>query len=818
MEEDGYRIGEIIDLLNAESRLAAPDELIQYFAYDSRSLKEVRHTLFLALEGLRDGADFIHDAYDQGVRNFIVSQVHQERFKSLLDASFIFVENTLSALQRIASYHRQRFDIPVIGITGSNGKTIVKEWLYQLLQEDFRILRSPMSYNSQLGVALALLEIRREHQLAIIEAGVSQPNEMDSLQAMILPDIGVLTNLGHAHDEGFGSRDEKAVEKLKLFSDVKRLSLNPDYLPETVLIPPAKRLLTWGSVESSDIRFLASEQVDGGSEIRILYEGKTLSYKIPFSDPTAVENSLSCFAAMLNLDYKPEQISERMPQLQSVDMRLSLKTGINRNTLIDDSYSNDLTSMDFALNFLRQQKQHPKHAIILSDRPALGHGQQGYMDLAERVQRSSVDLFIGVGPDLSRYRDFFPAGSIFFTTTEDLVKELHHLDLKDTALLIKGARVFGFERISKSLSQQVHDTRMEVNLKAIEHNFRQYRRQVGPDTKIMAMVKALSYGSGSYEIANLLHFNQVDYLAVAYPDEGVHLRRSGIELPILVMNPDAASFDLLIEYRLEPEIYSLRELSAFGALLKTRAWSEYPVHIKLNTGMNRLGFDPEEMNELAEELKGNSLIKVKSVFSHLVASGAPQHDDFTRKQVRIFESSAAFLKDQLGYPFFRHIANTAAISRFPEARFEMVRIGIGLYGLDESSVLTLEPVVELKSSITQIHRVKRGDTVGYNRSGLVERDGSVAVVEIGYADGYDRRFGNGVGTMKIGNELVQTIGDICMDMCMVDVTNVPVAEGDEVLVMGGAVPISELSRRIGTIPYEMLTGISSRVKRIYYYD
>lgn len=784
--------------------------------YDSRKLSDVAQGLFFALTGRRDGHRYIGEVYAAGVRNFVVAE-SKWNDGEFPDANFIVVYDPLEALQALAGYHRRRFKYPVIGITGSNGKTIVKEWLAQLMAQEYRIASSPKSYNSQLGVALSLWQLDQSYDLAIVEAGISQPGEMRALQRMILPDIAVLTNIGPAHDEGFSNRREKTKEKLKLFKDAKKVIYATSYIGG-VTVPGAGEQFTWGEEVGVTLQLLDHVASDGQCLIRARYQQREVQLTIPFTDAAARENAVCCWAVMLAMGYEQAIIATRMESLQPVEMRLEMKRGVNGCTLIDDSYSNDLSSLVIALDFLRQQQQHVSRTLVLSDIPgATGHEDEVYTKVATILIENKISRLITVGSELLAQAERFAfPNHTAFADTDSLLEAIPTLGFRDEIILLKGARKYAFERISSMLTAKVHDTVLEINLNAIEHNLNQYRSLLHKSVKMMAMVKAFSYGSGSFEVASLLEFNKVDYLAVAYADEGVELRQMGIRLPIMVMSPGPLAFESLLAYQLEPELYSFSILDDFIQRLRDKRIKQYPIHIKVDTGMHRLGFAVNDVDQLLHRLRNTDEVQVKSVFSHLAVAGDANHDAFTEKQLADFSGFADKLSTGLAYPIIRHIANTAAIRRWPNAHFDMVRLGIGLYGVDGNydSRIQLQAASTLKAVVTQIRRVAAGESVGYNRHGMLIRDSTIATVNIGYADGYDRRFGNGVGHMILRGHMVHTVGDICMDMTMLDITDVEADEGDEVVVFGDVV---QLAQTIGTIPYELLAGISQRVKRVYYY-
>lgn len=817
-----YSITEVKQILLAEGTLVNTEMNIRTIAYDSRKLTDLKNSLFFAIKGRADGHDFIEDVYEQGIRNFVISDssVSQTNYK---DANFLLVKDTLQALQLLSCHHRKQFEYPVIAVTGSNGKTVVKEWLYQLLAPEQNIVRSPKSYNSQIGVPLSVWEMTQEHTLAIFEAGVSRTGEMINLARVIQPSIGILTNVGEAHNEGFSDREEKIREKLVLFQDTDLFIYCTKYLRYYAGEIPGKKHFTWAWDEEADLSIIGDEVLEEKFLfLRAKYLGEDIQCVVPFIDAASVENAISCWATMLALGYLPQDADLRLEKLHPVKMRLELKDGINDCSIVDDSYSSDISSLAIALDFLKQQNQHAVRTLILSDIPETGiDADTLYTQVAQLLENKDVSRFIGVGPEISKHADKFNLETAFFNDTSDLLLKLKTLKLYNETILLKGARSFGFERISTALTKKVHETVLEINLNAIEHNLNYYKSLLDDEVKLMIMVKAFSYGSGSYEIANLLQFNNVDWLAVAYADEGVTLRNAGITLPIMVMNPDQMAFDTIIENSLEPEIYSISVLKDFIELLKLKNKTNYPIHIKLDTGMHRLGFTSADLNQLLEEIQQCQAVKIVSCFSHLVASDDAESDDFTNKQIDLFEDMTRQLETVTQYAFVRHIANTSAISRHPRAQFDMVRLGIGLYGFDstyKSKRSPLHTVTTLKTNISQIKELQPGETVGYNRKGQMPNGGKIATIKIGYADGYNRKLGNGVGKMLLNGVQVPTIGNICMDMCMIDITGVNANEGDEVIVFNDSGHIEDIAAQLETIPYEILTCISERVKRLYYYE
>ena len=814
-----YTVEELSGMMHAKPFIQNKDCSIRTLLTDSRKLRDVKHGLFFALKARRDGHTFISEVYDSGVLNFVISNPDFDTV-AFPGANFFLVDDTLAALQDLAAAHRSRFDYPLIGITGSNGKTIVKEWLYQLLAPDKNIIRSPKSYNSQIGVPVSIWDMSVENDLAIVEAGVSKVGEMERLAHIIRPTIGILTNIGEAHQEGFNSMDEKIREKLKLFEGVDLFIYSEKYLEHYQGELPGTHQFNWGFHNQANLAVFDEEVLENKYRfLRAKFNGKEIQALIPFSDQASVENTIICWATLLAMGYQPEEVDKRLEKLIPVGMRLELKTGINNCSVIDDSYSLDLSSLAIALDFLNQQNQHQRKTLILSDIPGTG-SEQVYEQVRNLLENKSVDRLIAVGKQISKYAIDFPFEIETYESTADLLTNFSTLQFQNETILLKGARAFGFEQLSRLLTQKVHETVLEINLTALEYNLNFYKSQLGAGTKIMAMVKAFSYGSGSFEIANLLEFNKVDYLAVAYADEGVALRKSGCTLPIMVMSPDDMAFETILEHKLEPEIYCLRILKEFDKVLKQKKQKNYPVHIKLDTGMHRLGFMDTEINELLQFLLDSSTMRVQTVFSHLVASEDLLQDSFTKQQIALFSTLADKLSAGLDYSFMRHLANTSGISRWPDARFDMVRLGIGLYGLDAAygTNSPLQIVTSLKTSISQIKSIPAGDTIGYGRAGIMPKGGKIATVKIGYADGYSRALGEGKGKMIIRGKLVPTIGRICMDMCMLDITGIEAEEGDEVIVFNDQIRVEDIAKELDTIPYEVLTGISQRVKRIYYYE
>ena len=822
-----YSIKQIAEIIGGEQLQAGQNnEVITHLLFDSRKTHFTSQSLFFALKGNRkNGHNYISELYEKGIRNYVIS----DRIDISLfpEANFILVENSVAALQQLASFHRNQFEIPIIGITGSNGKTIVKEWLYQLLHDDYQVVRNPKSYNSQIGVPLSVWQMNASHTLGIFEAGISQVGEMEKLEPIIQPTIGVLTNIGEAHNEGFAGKEQKFEEKIKFFEncdvivarekDIEEYNRRKDFFL-------GQKVLTWGESSSNSIAINSITKTKTGTEIKLTYQSSPVRFEIPFTDDASIENAITCSCVMLYLGYKEDAIAERIKNLQSVNMRLELKKGINHCLIINDSYVTDLSSLNVALNFLQDQNPGMKKTVIISDFLQTGLDDQSlYSQVAALLLQHKVNRVIGIGEKIHVYlRDLFNPFSVeqdYFLSTEEFINHFRFSSLREETILVKGARVFQFEKIVRLLEQKFHHTVLEINLNAIAQNLKAFQSVLKPSTRIMAMVKAFAYGSGGAEIAGALQYHQADYLGVAYADEGVELRRSGIKLPIMVMNPEEDSFEAIVEYDLEPEIYSFELLKAFDLFIKKESVKNYPIHIEIETGMNRLGFSMEDVENLADYLLSTDSFKVQSVFTHLAASEEPQQDVFTLSQAKIFTKSYKQLEKKLGYKFLKHISNTAAVLRHPQQQMDMVRLGIGLYGVDSSGdgKIDLQTVATLKATISQVKKIKKGESVSYGRKGIAAEDAVIATVRIGYADGFPRRLSNGKGFMYVNGRLAPVIGTVCMDMTMIDVSDVPgVKEGDEVIVFGKELPVEKLAQWAETIPYEIMTGISQRVRRVYY--
>ena len=791
--------------------LYAEDRSIRSLIIDSRKTTTIPDTLFFAIAGERhDGHRYIRELYTKGVRQFIVEH-GIENLEQLQGANVLQVESSVEALQSIAAFHRSQFSIPVIGITGSNGKTIIKEWLFQMLSKQLSVVKNPGSYNSQVGVPLSVWQIQPHHQIGIFEAGISRPNEMQKLAHVIKPTIGIFSTIGSAHDEGFTDREQKIQEKLKLFDLAEIVIYCKDHQPiDQAIAASNRKCFTWGY--SSDANIVV---VKNASDFAVSYEHHNFSLSLPFSDPASVENCFHCVALLLWLKYDPIYIQESVKTLRTVHMRLELKEGINHCQLIDDTYNNDLAGLEISLQFLSHQHQRTRKRVILSDILESGLDKKELVrQIATLVEQNKVDNFIGIGSALAEHKSMFPSGASFFETTETFLNAFDTDHLHDEMILIKGARSFQFEKIVSRLQRKVHGTVMEINLGALVHNLNFFRSRLNSSTRIMVMVKAFAYGSGSNEIANILQYHKVDYLGVAYADEGVDLRKNHITLPIMVMNPSEESFDSILTYDLEPEVYSFKILKALIYFLNGKPCN---VHVKLDTGMHRLGFEESDLDELIRLLVVNPTIKVASIFSHLAGADESQHDTFSTQQAEKFKSWADAVAAALGYRPLYHILNTPGILRLANFQFDMVRLGIGLYGVDPTAekFQELKPVATLKTIVSQVRKINKGESIGYGRRGLAEHDLTLATIAVGYADGFSRAFSRGVGQVLINGKRAPVMGNVCMDMSMVDVTGVEVKEGDEVILFGTQLPIQEIASSIKTIPYEILTNTSERVKRVF---
>jgi alanine racemase len=806
-------INDIASLTGGKIPEYTNNAVVQYLVYDTRSLFVSNGSLFLALKSQkRNGHDYIQDAYDKGIRNFLVD----DNFKKPGDdINVIKVDNVLLALQKWASEHRAKIKYPVVAITGSNGKTTLKEWMNTILSPFFSVSRSPRSFNSQLGVPLSLLQLEPYNKLAIIEAGISKPGEMEILGKIIKPDITILTNVEQAHAVNFESKEKHVSEKLLLakYSSVLVYCSDDTEIEKQASLLPCKKI-NWG-FKSGILRF--SEQKD---QLILKINDSVTEFDLQVYDKGSVQNLCHAIACTYSLGLEPYKIKSQIKEIAPVEMRFEFKEGVNNCQILNDTYSLDFYSFQLAVEYVCRNAGNLTKTIIVSDFPEISVGKtQYYKQVAEFLNESGINKVIGVGTDIEMIHPIFKGEFIAFTNTDELISRLPLINFKDEIILIKGSRSSKFENIVSFFDLKMHSTYLKVDLSAIQHNLNYYQSLLKPGTKTMVMVKALAYGSGSREISHLLEFNKVDYLAVAYADEGVELRKSGIGLPIMVMNPDESSFGILLQYDLQPEIYSQNQFEKFILFLQKRARANYPVHLKLDSGMNRLGFKASQLEKLIETLKLNErLVKVDTVFSHLATADSTYHDLFTLKQISEFDVMSKRVMDSITYKPLRHILNSPGIERFSNHSFDMVRLGIGLHGIatTQEAQQNLVPVHTLVSSISHINELIEGETVGYGRKGEIKGKRKIAVIPIGYADGYFRSFSNGVGKMLINGKLAPVIGNVCMDMTMVDITDIgPTQAGDEVIVFGHELPVTTLAEWINTIPYEILTSVSTRVKRVY---
>ncbi len=830
-----YTIEEIAVQLKA-NKVGCTPATISWLLTDSRSLSFPENTLFFALVTPRgDGSRYIQDLYNRGVRNFVVAKHVRKHLAELLgqdnfypDANFLEVDNPLKALQRLAGSHRSRFSYNVVGITGSNGKTVVKEWLNQILLSEKKVVRSPRSYNSQIGVPLSIWQMSEEADVALIEAGISNLSEMDTLERIIKPTIGVLTNMGNAHQENFFSMQEKCMEKLKLFKDCDVIIYDAD--EELIANCVNRSMLTsreiaWSRYDMERPLFISKvDKRETETKISYRYLGLDNHFVIPFCDDASIENAIHCLAVALYLMISPAVIAQQMALLEPVAMRLEVKEGKNSCLIINDSYNSDLTSLGIALDFhySRSLQQGLKRTLILSD--LLETGQNAvtlYRRVAQLVASKQVQRVIGVGSHISKeITQFSTLEKACFQTTQDLVEaiRLRKISFYNESILLKGARKFGFEAISEELELKRHETILEINLSALVDNLNFFRDKLSAHTKTMCMIKASAYGAGSYEVAKTLQEHHVDYLAVAVADEGAELRKVGITSSIVIMNPELSAFKQMFQYTLEPEVYSFHLLDKLLTEAEKEGVTNFPIHIKIDTGMHRLGFIPDEIPALIDRLKHQNSLIPKSVFSHLVGSDSSEFDEFTRTQIARFESASEQLQAAFSHKIIRHICNSAAIERFPEAHFDMVRLGIGLYGVHPFGATGLKNVNTLKTTILQIKSLSPQETVGYARKGVLKRESRIAAIPIGYADGLNRKLGNGNAYCLVNGQQAPFVGNICMDVSMIDVTTIACEEGDEVIIYGEELPAAVLAEKLATIPYEILANISGRVKRVYFQD
>ncbi len=807
-----YSIQHIAQIINA-SITGASNTSISHLSIDSRAIENSQNTLFFALRGSqKNGHEYIQDAYKKGVQCFVVSHL-EDSFSTLNEACFLLVQNPLEALQTLAKHHRKSFSLPTIGITGSNGKTIVKEWLSTCLNDNFSIARSPKSYNSQIGVPLSIWNINAKHTLGIFEAGISQAGEMVHLESIIQPQLGILTHIGTAHQENFHSKEELLEEKLNLFTHCDTLIFPSSKKWVTKIITKRfhdKKLLSWGFSERSYLRIIRLKKRRNYTKVEAIHNHFNIKFKIPFVDQASIDNVLTTIVALLHFGFSEGRINQKIGQLQPLKMRLELLEGIHENLLISDVYNADLDSVKIALDVLAHQ-EYPSKSLILTQ---FNSFDEGIFSIIKKLNLKHLILIGNFNKQTSLAQTTF-----YYKNIEDFLENTDLSIFKNEAILFKGSRRFGLEKVVQKMIKKTHETIFEINLENLIHNLNYFKTKLKPTTKMMVMVKASSYGSGVYEIANLLKFHQVDYLGVAYPDEGITLRNLGIQMPIMVMNADTSSHVSIIENRLEPEIFSFRVLESFIEKLKQTNQKNYPIHLKLDTGMHRLGFEESDMKQLQSFLKEHTeWLHVQSIFSHLATADVPQEKDFTLGQVQQFQTLYEKLTSTLGYQPIQHILNSSGISHFSEYQFDMVRLGIGIYGynFDPKIQQYLKNVGTLKSTISQIKTLKKGETVGYSRRFKAEKETLIATIPIGYADGISRLQGNQVGYVWIHNQKAPIVGNVCMDMIMVDISTISCQEGDTVILLGEHPSLEEVAQWQQTIPYEVLTSISPRVKRVYY--
>ena len=817
-----YTIEKVATLIGAR-RYGEHETTIGWLLTDSRSLCFPEQTLFFALRSKRnDGHKYIDELYRRGVRSFVVEHEPADYQTAYPDANFLKVPSPLAALQRLAERHRDEFDIPVVGITGSNGKTWVKEWLYQILMPTMKVTRSPKSYNSQIGVPLSVWLLNEQTQVALFEAGISEPGEMLALHDIIQPTIGVLTSLGSAHQENFRNMDEKCMEKLQLFRDTEVIIYPSDDDTVSRCVRRSQyqgERIGWSRYSEKAPMYVKTE----GRKVSYIYKGVEGSYEIPFIDEASIENSITCAIVALYLGMSPEDLAERMAKLEPIAMRLEVKDGQRGLTLINDSYNSDVNSLDIALDFMnRRPEQEGKcKTLILSDIYQTGETPaELYREVSDLLRKRGIDRFVGIGPEIMAQAALFTVGQKwFFANVDDFLQSSVFHNMHDEIVLLKGARPFGFERISELLEQKVHETILEVDLNAVVENLNHYRSFMKPETKIVCMIKADAYGAGAVEIAKTLQDHRVDYLAVAVADEGVTLRKAGITQNIIVMNPEMSSFKTLFDYDLEPEVYSFRLMDALIQAARKEGITGWPVHLKLDTGMHRLGFDPRhDIDKLIDRLKHQTAIIPRTVFSHFVGSDNDDFDNFSAQQFELFDEGSKKIQAAFSHKILRHMDNSAGIEHFPERQMDMCRLGLGLYGVDPRTNGILSTVSTLKTTILQLRNVPKEETVGYSRKGKLERDSVIAAIPIGYADGLNRKLGNRHCYCLVNGQKAEYVGNICMDVAMIDVTDIPCQEGDSVEIFGKNLPVTVLSDVLETIPYEVLTSVSNRVKRVYYQD
>lgn len=815
-----YNIKELAEIISAET-IGKSNGKVEQTYFDSRAIYQPKNAIFFAFSEFgNDGHSYIEDAYKKGIRQFVISK----EVDTKEDAVYLKVISPQKALQKWAAFHRSQFQIPIIGITGSNGKTIVKEWLNQLLWKDFSIVRSPKSYNSQIGAPLSVLQIKEENTLGIFEAGISLPYEMEVLEEIIQPEIGVLTHMSSAHLENFDSKENLIREKLNLFKNSKKIIYNSDNKLINALIKESYsdkniEFHTFGKNDDNTIQLVSINEIPTGKEIQIQFDSKKYTFQIPFHDDASVENTLTVLTTIVALELDLEKYLPETANLLPIEMRLEIKEAIRDSVVINDTFNSDLHSVKVALDVLAQQPFSRKSLVLTDVLQSNLNKDELYQKVSDLVNAYQIDDLVLIGEFIPKYKNLFDTTARIFSSTDEFLKTLSVQNVHNEAILLKGARPFKLEKISAFLEKKSHDTVLEINLQALTNNVKFFRNQLSPNTKLMAMIKANSYGAGSFEIAQTLEHQNVDYLGAAYADEGAELRKAGIMLPIMVMNPEQSSYSTIIEFQLEPEIYSLRVLGLFIQTLKEKSITgAYPVHLKIDTGMNRLGFRPEQLDELIHSLKDEKSVKIQSVFTHLATADVPEEKEFALQQLKIFDNCYAKISSELNIKPLKHALNSPGIIHFNENQYDMVRLGIGMYGIsdDESVQKQLKNVITFKTVISRISEIEAGETVSYGRKFKAEKPTKIATLPVGYADGIRRSMGYGIGNVLIQNQLAPIVGTICMDMLMVDVSEINCKEGDGVILFGENPSIQEVAEKVGTIPYEILTSISARVKRVYY--
>ena len=816
-----FNASEIEIILNTPAQGALSSIYFNTLATDSRKIHLPEDSIYFAIKGKNhDGHKYIKECYEKGVRCFVCEL--QQDIQSMPFALFFYVNNTTIALQKIAAAHRTKFEIPIIGITGSNGKTIVKEWINQLLSPLFQIIRSPKSYNSQIGVPLSVWNIETEHSLGVFEAGISEPGEMDALANVIKPTIGVFTTLGEAHLENFSSKNELAKEKAKLFRHCE-VVIYPRH--QTIItdalnfIAPNSKHFTWSTTGEGDLNISDITFFENNSFFRYQYQNYSGSIETPYGDEASLENVITALSVCIYLQINPKQIVNAFKKLLPVKLRMEIINGINNNIIINDAYSSDIHSLEIALDYMERHSKGKPIIVILSDIVQSGWSEEKLHEkINQLLVNKKTERIFGVGRSFQRNQSAYQIKGEFYPDVNGMLNSLKPNEYSGVMILIKGAREFRFEQIVNVFKEKSHETVLEVDLSAIAHNMHFFKRKIGPATKLMVMVKAGGYGTGSSEIARTLEFNKADYLAVAYIDEGIALREAGVSLPIMVLNSELAGMNAMVQNKLEPEIFSFDSLQAVCDTLRQMNYQgAFPVHLKLDTGMHRLGFELENILSLSELLRETRNIHVASIFTHLAAADAPEHDEFTTAQLDLFKKMSSILIAKLGYSPLLHAANTGAIQRHPEARFDMVRLGIGLYGISavEKEQSQLRTVATLKTTISQIKNIKKGESIGYNRAYIASENLTIATIPIGYADGLRRNLSNENGNVWVNGTICNIVGNVCMDMTMIDITKANAKEHDEVIVFGNEHNISHMAKNAGTIPYEILTSISQRVNRRY---